>query len=299
LDEITYAQLAEKYSASFRVMADSMLEALYEDARLILPFLKRKSLAGFHSTTERFPKKPKLAAAAIADGVDMTNTPYAPSYVNLTVGEVGLLLTLTDLARFSTLQEMAEYGREAGEALAEKMLTDITALFSGFSNSVGTTTVDLTEQQYRDAKTQLYTRRIKGPYVAVLYTQQVNDLETSIGSTIDAAANTGSTARAETNDLSAGPSLDYGTLFNTRIIVSTTVPVANAGADSAAACSVRTVRSGWSKSGQAAPSTSGTSRCVQRRSPSPRHTRSASSTTMRALQSSRTVERRMRYEWSS
>lgn len=233
MDEITYAQLAEKYSASFRVMADSMLEALYEDARLILPFLKRKSLAGFHSTTERFPKKPKLAAAAIADGVDMTNTPYAPSYVNLTVGEVGLLLTLTDLARFSTLQEMAEYGREAGEALAEKMLTDITALFSGFSNSVGTTTVDLTEQQYRDAKTQLYTRRIKGPYVAVLYTQQVNDLETSIGSTIDAAANTGSTARAETNDLSAGPSLDYGTLFNTRIIVSTTVPVANAGADSA------------------------------------------------------------------
>lgn len=232
-NEITAAGVADAYSASYRVMQDSMLEALYEDARLIMPFLKRKSLAGFHSTTERFPKKPKLAAAAIADGVDMTNTPYAPDYVNLTVGEIGLLLTLTDLARFSSLQEMQEYGREAGEALAEKLLTDITALFSGFSNSVGTTGNPLTEQQYRDGKTQLYTQRIKGPYVSVLYTQQVNDLETSIGSTISAASTTGGSARGETNDLSAGPSLDYGTLFNTRVIVSTTVPTANAGADSA------------------------------------------------------------------
>ncbi len=214
-------------------MNDSMLEALYEDAGLIIPFIKRKSLAGYHSTTERFPKKPKLAAAAIADGVDMANTPYAPDFVNLTVGEIGLLLTLTDLARFSSLQEMQEYGREAGEALAEKLLTDIVALFSGFSNSVGATGSDLTETQFREAKTQLYTRRIKGPLVAVLYTEQINNLESSIGSTISAAANTGSTARAEANDLSAGPSLDYGTIYNVRTIISTTVPTANAGADSA------------------------------------------------------------------
>ena len=232
-DEITYAQVDQQYSASFRVMTDSMLEALYEDARLIIPFLKRKNLAGFHSTTEKFPIKPTLAAAAIADGVDMSNTPYSPTSVNLTVGEVGLLLTLTDLARFSSLQEMAEYGREAGEALAEKMLTDITALFSGFSTSVGSSGNDLTEQQFRDGKTNLYTNRIKGPYVAVLYTEQINNLETSIGSSISAAGTTGSTARAETNDLSAGPSLDYGTIFGVRTIISTTIPTANAGADSA------------------------------------------------------------------
>jgi hypothetical protein len=232
-NEITYAQISEKYSTGYRVMNDSMLEALYEDARLIIPFLKRKNLAGFHSTSERFPKKPTLAAASLADGVDMANTPYAPDQVTLTVGEAGLLLTLTDLARFSSIQEMAEYGTEAGQALAEKILTDITALFSGFSNSVGSTGSDLTEQQFRDAKTQLIIRRIKGPYVSVLYPEQVQNLETSIGSTIDAAGSTGMSARAETNDLSMGPSLDFGTVFGVRVISSTTVPTANAGADSA------------------------------------------------------------------
>lgn len=233
MDEITYAQISEKYSTGYRVMNDSMLEALYEDARLIIPFLKRKNLAGFHSTSERFPKKPTLAAASLVDGVDMANTPYAPDQVTLTVGEAGLLLTLTDLARFSSLQEMAEYGAEAGQALAEKILTDITALFSGLSNSVGTTTSDLTETQFRAAQTQLVIRRIKAPYVAVLYPEQVNNLVTSIGSTISAAGNTGGTARGETNDLTMGPSLDFGTILGVRVISSTTVPTANAGADSA------------------------------------------------------------------
>lgn len=232
-DEIVYANLNEKYSYGYRVMADSMLDALYEDGGLIMPFLKRKSLSGFASTSERFPKAPNLAAASLVDGVDMSNTPYVPDQVTLTVGEVGLLLTLTDLARFSSMHDMQEYGREAGQAVAEKILTDVTALGSGFANSVGSTGVALTEQNFRDAKTQLVIRRQRGPYVAVLYPQQVNHLETSIGSTIDAAANTGRSAREELNDLSMGPSLDFGVAYNVRIISSTTVPSANAGADSA------------------------------------------------------------------
>lgn len=232
-NEITYAQISEKYSTGYRVMNQSMLEALYEDAKLIIPYLKHSNLAGFHSTSERFPKKPTLAAASISDGVDMANTPYAPTQVTLTVGEAGLLLTLTDLARFSSIQDMAEYGTEAGQALAEKILTDITALFSGFSNSVGTTTANITEAQFRAAQTQLVIRRIKGPFVAVLYPQQVEDLVTSIGSTISAAATTGTSPREVTNDLTMGPSLDFGNLFGVRVISSTTVPTANAGADSA------------------------------------------------------------------
>lgn len=233
-NEVTYAQIEGKYSTDYRVLADSMLDALYENARLIIGFLKRKSLAGFHSTTERFPKKPKLAASSIADGVDMSNTPYAPTQVSLTVGEVGLLLTLTDLNRLSSLQDAAEYGREAGEAIAEKLLTDITALFAGFSSSEGSTGAALTEAQFLAARSTLLINRHKGPYVSVLYPNQIDDLMADIGTTLATIVGTGGRSpRAETNDMTLSPSMDMGEWYNVTIISSTTVPTANAGADSA------------------------------------------------------------------
>jgi len=232
-DEITWASIEGDYGYDYRLLGQSLISALYENSAPIMPFLNKKSLAGFPSDSERFPKAPALAAAALTDGTDMANTAYSPSNVTLTVGEVGLMLTVTDLSNLSSLHDLAQYGAEAGQAVAEKLMTDIAALGGAFSTVVGSTTVALTEQQFRDAKTTLIVKKIPGPYFSLLYPQQVNHLETSIGSTISAAANTGATARAETNDLSMGPARDAGVLFNVRILASTLVPTANAGADSA------------------------------------------------------------------
>lgn len=232
-NEITYAGLSGNYTYTFRLLRDNLIEALYETARNVLPFLNRKSIASFESDSERFPKAPALTAAALTDGTDMSNTAYSPTSVTLTVGEVGLMLTLTDLANLSSIADIELLAREAGMAVAEKLITDITALGSGFSNAVGTSGANLTEQQFRDAKTQLVIRKIPAPYFAMLYPQQVNDLETSIGSSISAAATTGTSPREVTNDLSMGPALDLGVLYGVRILSSSTVPTANAGADSA------------------------------------------------------------------
>ncbi len=232
-NEITWSVIEGDYGYDYRLLAESTVDALYENAAKILPFLNRKSLAGFPSETERFPVAPTLAASAITDGTDLTNTAYNPTNVNITVGEVGLMLTETDLASTSSIHEFARLGREAGQAVAEKLMTDIAALGSGFSNQTTDTTNDIVEQDFRDAKTALILRKIPEPYFSLVYPQMVNDLETSIGSTISAASTTGMSARAETNDLSMGADMDWGTLYGVRIIASTTVPTANAGADSA------------------------------------------------------------------
>lgn len=233
-NEITWSVIEGDYGYDYRLLAESTVDALYETAANILPYLNRKSLAGFPSDSERFPIAPTLAASAITDGSDLTNTAYNPTNVTLTVGEVGLMLTVTDLANTSSIHDLARFGREAGQAVGDKLITDIAALGGGFSNSTTNTTVNITEQNFRDAKTELINRKIPEPYFSLLYPTMVNDLEGSIGSTISAAATTGTSPREVVNDLSMGPSMDLGILFGIRILASTTVPTANSGADSAA-----------------------------------------------------------------
>lgn len=234
-NEITASGLSATFSYEYRLIRQSMIDALYETVNRVLPFLRSSSIASFESVADRFPKPPVLSAAALTDGTDMSNTAFSPSSVTLTVGEVGLMLELTDLARFSSIADYAFYGTEAGKAIAEKLITDITALGAGFSTSVGSTGVNLTEQNFRDGKTTLLAAKVPGPYAAFLHPQQVNDLEGSIGSTISAAATTGTSPREVTNDLSMGPDLSVGMLYGVAIVSSATVPTANAGADRAGA----------------------------------------------------------------
>lgn len=220
-------------SASYRVKRDNFLQALHENAGGLFPFLLRSSLAGYHSTTERFTKKPKLVAASIADGVDLTNTPYTPTHVPATVGEVGLQTTQTDLNATSSLLTQADLGTEMGEAIAEKILTDIASLGGGASNSVGSTGNDLTEAQFMSARTQLMLNTIDEPYVAVLYTQQEQDLVVDIGTTLASIVGSGGpTVISETNQQVPRRNRPRD-LFGVMTFNFNAVPTANAGADSA------------------------------------------------------------------
>ena len=119
-DEITWSGLEGKYGYDYRLLQESLVSALYP-ANNLLQFLAQKSLAGFASDSERFPKEPTLAATSLTDGTDMSNTAYSPSQVTLTVGEVGLMLTLTDLARTSSFADISMYGTGAGKAVAKKL----------------------------------------------------------------------------------------------------------------------------------------------------------------------------------
>jgi len=219
--EITWNNLQGEYSYEYRLLAESMIDALYESLDM-RQFSIVKSIKNWASNAERFPKTPTLTAGGLTEGTDLTaNTAFSPTAVTLTVGEVGLKLTLTDLMAMAGIVGASHYGAEAGKAVAEKRTSDLVALMSGFTNSVGTTNTDLTEAFFLNAIAQLRGAKVPGPYVSVLHTDSYyKELIGSIGSTFSALTNTGSGVRAESNDIpGAGQGGMVGDLYGVTTLI--------------------------------------------------------------------------------
>jgi hypothetical protein len=221
-DEVTWANLKGEYSYEYRLLAENIVNALYESLDM-RQFAIARSIASFESNAERFPKTPKLSASGLTEGTDITaNTAFAPTQVTLTVGEVGLKLTVTDLMAMGGIVGMAHYGTEAGKAVAEKRTDDLVGLMAGFSTSVGTTNTDLTEAVILAAIATLRGKQVMGPYVTVLHTDSYyNELIADIGTTYSALATTGSGVRAEANDLpgAGNTTSNVGTLFGQTVLI--------------------------------------------------------------------------------
>jgi len=97
--------------------------------------------------TVTVPVYPKQTAAGVNEGTDLTNTEVATSGAVLTVGEVGIMTTVTDMARNASASNViADVGRLFGEAIAAKMDKDLTALFAGFSAGEGDYTTQITAE---------------------------------------------------------------------------------------------------------------------------------------------------------
>ena len=219
--EVTWSNLQGEYSYEYRLLADSIISALYESLDM-RAFAIVKSIASFESNAERFPRTPELVAGGLTEGTDLvTNTAFAPTQVTLTVGEVGLKLTISDLMAMGGIVGIQHYGQEAGKAVAEKRTSDLVALMSGFSNDVGTTNTDITEAFFLEAVAHLRSKKVPGPYVAVLHSDSYyKELIGAIGGTFDALKNTGQGVRAESNDLpGAGYDGQVGVLYGVNTLI--------------------------------------------------------------------------------
>jgi len=220
-NEVTWNNLQGEYSYEYRLLADSMISALYESLDM-RQFAIVKSIKNWASNAERFPQTPTLVASGLTEGTDLvTNTAFVPTQVTLTVGEVGLKLTVTDLMAMGGIVGIAHYGEQAGKAIAEKRTSDLVALCSGFSNPVGSTGSDITELIYLNAIAQLRGAKVPRPYVGALHTNSYyNELLAGVGGSYSALATTGSGVRAESNDLpGAGDGGIVGELYGTTLIV--------------------------------------------------------------------------------
>ena len=99
--------------------------------------VKNYAISGGGKAVE-VPVYAAVSAAAVAEATDLANTAINPSSVTITASEVGVMTTLTDLARNSAPRNVAaDIGKLFGEALATKQDTDLTALFNGFSVALG------------------------------------------------------------------------------------------------------------------------------------------------------------------
>src|SRR5690554_5342290 len=98
----------------------AVIEATYA-TRVMVPLMRQDSLAGKPSDTKSYPRWPALTAAAVAETADLTNTEVETTRVTITVGEVGIVITLTDNTQEDDIiSGLAEYGAQGGKALADK-----------------------------------------------------------------------------------------------------------------------------------------------------------------------------------
>jgi hypothetical protein len=131
-DETTSSTISELYT---EIIAEAMFVA--NEKSLMRGLVKNYSISGGGKSVE-VPIYAAVSAAAVSEASDLSNTAINPSSVTITASEVGIMTTLTDLARNSASRNVgADIGRLFGEAIAKKIDVDLIALFDGFSKIVG------------------------------------------------------------------------------------------------------------------------------------------------------------------
>jgi N4-gp56 family major capsid protein len=114
-------------------------EALFvaSERSIMRGLVKNYTLSQGSGKTVTVPVYPLQSAAALVEGTDLTTSAVSTNGAILTVAEVGLMTSVTDLAqRTSSSDVIADVGRLFGEAIARKIDQDLTAKFSQFTTNV-------------------------------------------------------------------------------------------------------------------------------------------------------------------
>jgi hypothetical protein len=172
------------------------------------------------------------AMASVAENSTVSNTALTTSNANITIARQALRRQISDLAMLTatgipldvTLDNIAA---DMVLAYNKRVTTMIAALSSGFSASVGTTTVDLTVAVFYSAIFRLQLQSADGMFTAILHPQQINDLISSLRSETGPGQYL---ATSQDQVQAKGPGF-RGNLFGVDIFASANVPTANASDD--------------------------------------------------------------------
>jgi hypothetical protein len=171
--------------------------------------------------------------AVVAEGAQIPNSALVDGSYVTTVARYGKAYSASDIAKMTDSLghlDVAAFVDDAMVARAMTLTNLIAALGGGFSQSAGSTGVNMTVQNYFDARALMDVNNVQGSLLAVLHSRQFNDF-------IDAL-------RAETGALQWVPATvemiaKRGTGFRGSYLddcdffVSNQVPTANSGADRA------------------------------------------------------------------
>ena len=155
------------------IVAEAMFVA--SERSIMRGLVKNFTLPMGSGKTITVPRYPIQSAAAVNEGTDLSNTSVATDGAVLTVGEVGIMTTVTDYARMTSASNViADVGRLFGEAIARKLDKDLLALFSGFSVGVGGANTAMSAALIAQAVARLRANSVPGdalacvvhPYVA-------------------------------------------------------------------------------------------------------------------------------------
>ncbi len=168
-------------------------EALFvaNERSIMRNLVRNYSLGQGQGKTVTVPIYPKSTAASLTEGDPLTNTAISTNGVTLTIGEVGLMTSVTDMSMVSSASNVvADIGRLFGEAIARKIDLDLTALFTSFSAGVGDNTTAISAAKIFEAVAKL---RAQGydttaDCAIVLHPMIAYDLKSTITSTFAAPA---------------------------------------------------------------------------------------------------------------
>jgi len=166
-----------------KIISEAMFIA--EETSLMRNLVKNYTAPLGGGTTVNVPKYARQTAAAVAEGTDLANTAVSTTEAVLTISEVGIMTTITDMAARSTASNVvADVGRLFGEAIARKQDADLCALFDGFSTVVGDGTSALTAAAIFNAVAQLRANSVVvGNVYCVIHPEIAYDLKDDLTNT--------------------------------------------------------------------------------------------------------------------
>tara|TARA_B110000285_G_C15137167_1_gene627865 strand:- start:3130 stop:3978 length:849 start_codon:yes stop_codon:yes gene_type:complete len=210
--------------------ANIVQAALYtlSEQTVIRPLVRNYNMVGTPGLVAQIPKYAALTAAGVAEGTDLIGTAstFSTDVATITAAEIGVGVELTDIAREGASEDIAAaIGRQMGDALAKKVDTDLAALFSGFSQVVGSGAAELTVDSFFQAAAILRNANAPGPYVAVIHPYQAYQIKKQL-------TNSGATMSHNLSDVGNTALMDgfVGRLAGIDIFESTVVSGASAGA---------------------------------------------------------------------
>jgi hypothetical protein len=176
-NETTSSSISELYT-------EIIQEAIFtfQETSVMRPLVTTYNIAG-QGKQIAVPIFPTVSASAVAEGTDLSNTEVNPTETTITASEVGVMTTLTDLARESSSRPIAQdIGRVFGEAIAKKVDTDLVDLFASFAsgNDLGSAGTELTADLLLKAESTLRALNVPRPYYAVFHPKAVFNLKKTL-----------------------------------------------------------------------------------------------------------------------
>ena len=178
-NESTSSTLSELYT---EIVAEALFVA--SERSIMRPLVRNYAVTGGGKSVE-VPIYSSVSAAAVSEASDLSNTAIDPTSKTITCSEHGIMTTLTDLGRNAAPRNVAaDIGRLFGEAIAKKIDKDLTALFGGFSTTVGSASTAMSASLIFQAVAKLRAAGVPGENLsAVIHPQVAFDLKSGLTNT--------------------------------------------------------------------------------------------------------------------
>ena len=160
-------------------------EALFvaNERSIMRGLVKNYTLAPAQGKTIQIPIYPVQTAAGLTEGDDFSNTAVSTDVATFTIGQVGLMTMVTDMAlNASASNVVADLGQLFGSAIAKKIDQDLMAKFESFTtNVIGSSSTTITAALLMQGLTKLKSAGVPTDGLAcVLHPSVAYDLKAAL-----------------------------------------------------------------------------------------------------------------------